>query len=173
PEFAATYSRNALGTFTPVLRGARWDRRVRDNPLVGYFEQSNRDHLNHTNPGPVAPVTELVMDCRHCTDQPVYTDGASALSSAIYPVLPDSIPAIPGNSSVLVGFIIGRDSLIHEVEIIRSAADTLVNNLAIRTVEDLGLWVPAMNNGEPVNCRMNLRIRFTSATRENVENSDD
>ena len=72
-------------------------------------------------------------------------------------------PVVAGGSfggTVIVLFVIRKDGSITDIEIIRSP-DPIFNREAIRIVETMPKWTPAKNNGEKVNSRFALPIRFS------------
>ena len=76
---------------------------------------------------------------------------------------PPPFPAqvLPRRATVFVSFIVERDGIISNVEIIRGSTYDDFNETAIRAVKSMPNWKPAQRDGKPIRVRWVVPVRFS------------
>lgn len=91
-------------------------------------------------------------------EAPMFQDMQTFLrDQLIYPV--DALDQ-SREETVLVSFIVGRDGRLRNIRAV-TPTHTSLNNEAVRLVSLMHDWTPGMANGEPVDVRCTLPVKFS------------
>jgi periplasmic protein TonB len=94
----------------------------------------------------------------HVLPMPEYPGGEEAL----YAYLKKSLRYPPGKQGkVFVGFIIEADGSLNDIGILKGS-DPLLDQEALRVVNEMPSWKPGQQDGKPVRVRYSLPINFKS-----------
>lgn len=101
---------------------------------------------------------------------PEYPGGELALKNFIRETV-DSLVAARGvavdENTVcvsLVSFVVGADGYITKPKILKSAGDAF-DRIAVDVVKSMPRWMPAQRNGNRINCKYNIAVRFGQGKR--------
>ena len=92
---------------------------------------------------------------------PMYPDGEKGIAEYIKNKLnyPDEAKEKNISGTVVIGYLIETDGSIGETVVLESI-HPLLDNEAIRVIEAMEKWKPAIQNGEPVKMRLKQKITF-------------
>lgn len=92
---------------------------------------------------------------------PEFPGGNSAYSNYLQSKLkyPESAKDLDIQGSVIVEFIVSKDGNVKDVSIIKGV-HKLLDDEALRLIKDMPNWKPGSQNGEPVNVKMLVPIKF-------------
>lgn len=146
---------------------------VTSNTPIETTETNDTDHvdlleLTNTTPDIIDEPIVGEIDPIDKIDEPIidkkaeYPGGTKALLQYLKDNLRYPKEAINKNiqGTVIVDFNIDIDGIISDVKVIRSV-DPILDEEAIRVVEAMGYWTPAIADGKEVRSRFKLPIRFT------------
>ena len=94
--------------------------------------------------------------------KPTFEGGESALYDFLSQQLhyPKEAEARRAEGTVLVAFVINKDGTIRNVELANGVAESSLNVEAMRVVSAMPNWIPGIQNGEKVNVKYTLPVKF-------------
>jgi TonB family protein len=113
---------------------------------------------------PAQPVAETFNDDRVMMvveEQPEYEGGYEAMIDFVRKNLeyPASARRVGIKGTVYVSFVVGKDGLVSDVQVLRGISVDC-DNEAKRVISIMPPWKPGKQNGKYMNVRMNLPIKF-------------
>jgi TonB family protein len=95
----------------------------------------------------------------------VFPDGATGLKKYLSEnlIYPESSVTDGSEGIVTVAFVVDKTGKVGQVEILNAVEDDLLNEEALRVVEDMPQWEPGNIDGNPVNIRYILPVSFALA----------
>lgn len=94
--------------------------------------------------------------------KPAFEGGEKALNEFLSTNLKYPSKAMENNAqgTVMVAFIVSKDGSIRNVELASGVDESSLNQEAMRVVSEMPNWIPGLENGEKVNVKYTLPIRF-------------
>ncbi|MDZ7776045.1 MAG: M56 family metallopeptidase [Bacteroidales bacterium] len=98
----------------------------------------------------------------YADQQPVFPGGEEARIAYLQENLtyPEELRADSISGTVYISFVIDKNGKVHKSQILRGVHEEL-DAITQEVVENMPDWEPAMHNGEPVNVKFNMPVRFT------------
>lgn len=98
-------------------------------------------------------------------DKAVFPEGAKGLKKYLSDnlVYPEESASDGSEGIVTVAFVVDKTGKVGQVEILKAVEDDLLNEEALRVVEDMPEWEPGSIDGNPVSIRYILPVSFALA----------
>ncbi len=123
-----------------------------DKPAEGAHATANTKKINSNNDKTVLPMAETMPD---------FPTGMNGMMQFVQDnmIYPNEAKSAGKEGRVLLRFTVWSDGSISEIEVIRSEHQALTQE-AIRLIESMPLWKPAMQGNKKVACKYSVPIIF-------------
>ena len=131
--------------------------------LAAMYGTANAQSVNETKPDKEVKTTQQSEEpvYRVVEHVPTYPGGFEAMYEFFKKEMrhPEGVEIKPGNSRVIIRFIVEKDGRLTHFEVIHSP-DEKLSEEALRLMKLMPRWTPAKNKGEVVRCLFTVPVPF-------------
>ena len=131
--------------------------------LAAMYGVANAQSVNETKPDKKVKTTQQSEEpvYRVVEHVPTYPGGFEAMYEFLKKEMrhPEGVEINPGNSRVIIRFVVEKDGRLTHFEVLRSP-DEKLSEEALRLVKMMPRWTPAKNKGEVVRCLFTIPVTF-------------